>query len=215
MGGMQTRPGFIIALLLLVLIFTVPASGCTRVSPSVPVISQFSAAPDSISPGSAASLSWTVSNASTVNIDNGIGNVATRGSRSVYPGQTTLYTLTATGPGGSNTATAQVTVASASVPATPSPTIQIFTPMHIAGAPVINFFTRDPVTFNTYTLSWNVANATEVSITPGIGAVAAVGSRTVTPTKTTTYTLSAKNAYGLSQKSVTVNMIIAPGTIKE
>jgi hypothetical protein len=45
-----------------------------------------------------------------VEINQGIGGVALSGSRSVSPGSTTTYQLTAHGPGGDATATAQVTV---------------------------------------------------------------------------------------------------------
>jgi hypothetical protein len=43
-------------------------------------------------------------------------------------------------------------------------------------------------------LVWHVENPTGVSIEPGIGAVTARGSRQVTPSATTTYTLTAKGA---------------------
>lgn len=214
---MQAKPSIIIALVLMVLIVGATVAGCFqgRVIPSanLPVISHFAASPDSISPGGTATMSWTVSNASSVSIDNGIGGVALSGNRSIAPTTTTLYTLTAKGPGGSNIATVQVLVASTAGPSAPSSDIPTLTPTYVTGLPLINFFTEDAVTFSTHTLSWNVSNATEVSITPGIGAVAAAGSRTVTPAKTTTYTLSANNAYGLSQKTVTVNIVSATGSI--
>lgn len=49
------------------------------------------------------------------------------------------------------------------------------------------------------TLSWRVSNATRVRIEPDIGAVGALGSRTITPTKTTTYILIAINEAGESR----------------
>ncbi|MEK7996116.1 MAG: hypothetical protein AAB403_20145, partial [Planctomycetota bacterium] len=48
-------------------------------------------------------------------------------------------------------------------------------------------------------LSWRVSNANRVRIEPDIGAVDALGSRTVTPSKTTTYTLIATNQAGESR----------------
>lgn len=48
-------------------------------------------------------------------------------------------------------------------------------------------------------LSWRVSNADRVRIEPDIGAVGALGSRTVTPVKTTTYTLIATNQAGESR----------------
>jgi peptidoglycan-associated lipoprotein len=53
-----------------------------------------------------------------VSIDPGIGSVQASGSRQVYPGDTTTYTMTAKGPGGSASATATVTV---TVPPPPPP----------------------------------------------------------------------------------------------
>jgi general secretion pathway protein D len=49
------------------------------------------------------------------------------------------------------------------------------------------------------TLSWSISNADSVRIEPGIGIVGTLGSRVVTPTKTTTYTLIAQNETGESR----------------
>ena len=49
------------------------------------------------------------------------------------------------------------------------------------------------------TLSWRVSNATRVRIEPDIGPVGALGSRTISPTKTTTYILIAINEAGESR----------------
>lgn len=60
------------------------------------------------------------------------------------------------------------------------------------------------------TLSWSVANATDISINSGIGAVAANGTRQVFPTNTTTYTLTANAAGGNDTRSVTVEVTAPP-----
>lgn len=74
-----------------------------------PVIQSFSANPATIAAGNSSVLGWgPVSNATSAVIDQGIGGVATPGSITLKPGQTTTYTLTATGCGG--TATKQVTI---------------------------------------------------------------------------------------------------------
>jgi hypothetical protein len=70
----------------------------------------FSASPTAIQTGRAATLTWSVNNATNVSIDQGIGLVPTNGSRSVSPTATTTYTLTATGPAGTRTRTATVTL---------------------------------------------------------------------------------------------------------
>ena len=64
------------------------------------------------------------------------------------------------------------------------------------------------------TLSWNTANATSASIS-GMGTVAASGSRTVYPTLSTTYSLTARSAAGDAEASarVTVNPAAAPAAV--
>ncbi len=68
-----------------------------------------SANPTSVEKGLPVTLTWQSSNASSVSIS-GIGAVPTNGSQQVSPTSTTLYTLTAQGPGGTAEATANVIV---------------------------------------------------------------------------------------------------------
>jgi hypothetical protein len=75
-----------------------------------PVILSFDADPGTISPGGTSTLSWEVTGAATVHIDQGVGNVALSGTRDVSPGETTVYTLTATNEAGSVNATVQIIV---------------------------------------------------------------------------------------------------------
>jgi len=60
-----------------------------------PRIQSFTASAGQIYVGQSATLSWAVSNATLVTIDNGIGAVTSTNSRSVSPLVTTTYTLTA------------------------------------------------------------------------------------------------------------------------
>jgi peptidoglycan-associated lipoprotein len=78
--------------------------------PAAPTVAAFAAEPTSIERGQSSTLSWNVTNASSISIDNAIGTVQASGSRRVFPGSSTTYTLTATGPGGTKTATATVNV---------------------------------------------------------------------------------------------------------
>jgi hypothetical protein len=80
-------------------------------SAGVPVISAFSASPPIISPGGASTLSWSVSSATSVSINQSIGAVSGT-SISVSPTTTTIYTLTATNATGSATRTATVSLSS-------------------------------------------------------------------------------------------------------
>ncbi len=68
----------------------------------------FTASPSAIAAGQSSTLSWTVTNANTVLIDQGIGARSLSGSVAVSPGVTTTYTLSASNADG--TALAQTTV---------------------------------------------------------------------------------------------------------
>jgi hypothetical protein len=196
----------LIPLILLAVMFT---AGCDLAGISLTTTTQsaainsFGASPPSIAVGESSTLSWNVAGASTVSIDQGIGNVALSGSRMVTPVTTTVYTLTATNAAGvSVTATAQVIVSGGTTPApTPTPTS---TP---TGSPIINYFTASPSSVyasEQAVLNWNVSNATSIAIDNSIGTVSASGNMWVFPATTTTYTLTATNSYGWVTKSVTV-----------
>jgi len=58
-------------------------------------IDSISKDPMSISLGRQPTLSWTSSNADTVTIDNGLGDVGPNGSIELYPARTTTYTIRA------------------------------------------------------------------------------------------------------------------------
>ncbi len=75
-----------------------------------PVILSFDADPGAINPGGTSTLGWEVTGAATVHIDQGVGDVALSGTGDVSPGETTIYTLTATNEAGSVNATVQITV---------------------------------------------------------------------------------------------------------
>ncbi len=80
----------------------------TQPPPPAPTAS-LSANPDAIEQGQSTTLTWQTSNATDVSID-ALGAVQPEGSRSVAPVQSTTYRLTAKGPGGTQEATARVTV---------------------------------------------------------------------------------------------------------
>jgi peptidoglycan-associated lipoprotein len=60
------------------------------------------------------------------------------------------------------------------------------------------------------TLSWSVANATNIAIDGGVGSVQANGMRQVFPSNSTTYTLTASSAGGNDTRSVTVEVTAPP-----
>jgi peptidoglycan-associated lipoprotein len=85
--------------------------------PPTPTAS-ISVSPNSIQAGQSASLTWETSNATDVSID-GIGAVQPNGSQSVSPIESTTYHLTAKGSGGTQEATARLTVTQAPPPPPP------------------------------------------------------------------------------------------------
>jgi peptidoglycan-associated lipoprotein len=78
--------------------------------------------PTSIQAGQSASLTWQTTNATDVSID-GIGAVQANGSQSVSPSDSTTYHLVAKGAGGTQEATARLTVTQAPPPPPPTPTV--------------------------------------------------------------------------------------------
>src|SRR5271165_6573967 len=77
--------------------------------------------PTSIQAGQSASLTWQTTNATDVSVD-GIGAVQPNGSQSVSPSDSTTYHLTAKGAGGTQEATARLTVSPPPPPPPPPPT---------------------------------------------------------------------------------------------
>lgn len=89
--------------------------------PKPPVVAQFTAEPASIERGQASTLRWSVTDATSVSIEPGLGSVQTNGNRQVFPSSTTTYRLTASGPGGNARATATVDVTLPAAPPPPPP----------------------------------------------------------------------------------------------
>jgi len=89
--------------------------------PAAPTAS-ISVSPNSVQAGQSASLTWQTSNATDVSID-GIGAVQANGSQTVSPSDSTTYHLVAKGAGGTQEATARLTVTQAPPPPPPQPTV--------------------------------------------------------------------------------------------
>jgi len=150
----------------------------------------FSADPSLIKIGESSTLSWTTINAETATIDHKIGSVDLSGSRVVLPQETTTYTLTATGSGGTTTKSTTINVhLSPTVTITANPKI-----IEIGSASI---------------LTWSSKNADSVTIDQGIGSVNQNGTIAVTPTVTTTYIITAMGLGGTATDSAEV-IIIAP-----
>jgi hypothetical protein len=144
-----------------------------------PTVESFTADPSTIHRGDTVMLSWSVKDATSVSIDQGVGTVSATGTRQVTPQDTTTYKLTATNDDGSRTATCTVTIELV--------------------LPTIDYFLANPTSIRddeSSMISWSVQNATGITIDQGIGTVSATGTRQVSPQATTNYTLTATNADG-------------------
>jgi peptidoglycan-associated lipoprotein len=99
-----------------------PPATTPTVTPTVAKaeIDTFTAEPSTIEKGQSSTLSWSISNATDMSIDHGVGAVQSKGSHQVFPTATTTYTLTANGPGGSDTRSVTVSVTSPPPPPPPS-----------------------------------------------------------------------------------------------
>ena len=166
----------------------------TVTEPDCPVIGSFTASSTSITVGGSTTLRWTTTDATSTSIDQGVGSVTpvASGSKSVSPATTTKYTLTAGGVSGCTAATSSVTV---------------------KVKPRIDSFTADAATITegqSTTLRWTTTNATSVSIPGTSGTLAVDGNTSISPTTTTTYTLTASNADGSNTATKKVTVVDPP-----
>ncbi len=143
-----------------------PSSGCTYPPPTI----TFTASPTTFCRNSTSTLSWSTGGlVSSVSINQGIGSVATSGTRTVGPNSTTTYTITASGTGGT---------------ATKSVTLTVLQPSDV----VLTLDNSAIIRGQSTTLRWTTTGDTNsASITPGIGAVNINGNKVISPTQTTTY----------------------------
>jgi peptidoglycan-associated lipoprotein len=89
-------------------------------APPAPPVCKLTAEPAAIDQGKSVTLSWSSENATNVSIDPSLGKQLTEGSVTASPENSTTFVLTATGPSGSATCTARVTVSAATAPPAPS-----------------------------------------------------------------------------------------------
>ncbi len=142
-------------------------------------------------------LDWKTTEASAVDIS-GVGTVPESGDKTVQLCANTTYNLTASGPGGTATASVPVAVNTA-IQATLSAT-----PTEVHYRRIGDKVVEQPTT----TLNWATSNASSISVDP-LGTVTPSGNRTldISPKQTTTgpvdetlnYTLKASNSSGASE----------------
>jgi hypothetical protein len=164
----------------------------------LPVIVSFAPNPATIDFGQSSSLQWVVQNATTVTIDNSIGNVGLTGSHSISPAASTTYTITATNAVGTVTAKTTLTVITSvqilSFTATPSSTLS-------GGTSILVCDTKGAVSVNVNGVVFTTSTAVE----------------SVHVITTTTYNCTATAANGQTasaQTTVTVSGPIDPALPK-
>jgi len=169
----------------------------TQSAPTVKIV-RFEATPSTVKAGQSVNIVWEVQDADEVTIS-GIGKVDARaGTSTVTVDTTTVYQLTAKNKNSEQNKTLTVTVDR------PDARILRFsaTPANIGRG-------------EASTLAWETENADTVEIS-GIGTVQKSGTAPVTPTDSTTYTITARNRYGqvTATAAVTVGPAQAPRIIR-
>lgn len=152
--------------------------------------------PQEVQEGEMVNLMWSSSDATSAYLSD-MGPVGTAGTTQFAP-RNGSYVLSVTGPGGASTCTTNVVVH-----ARPTPAPQPSAP----AAPTCSV-TADPASVfagGSTKLSWTVTRATSIALSD-VGSVKAKDSRTVSPTKTQTYTITAKGDGGTKTCSVTVKV---------
>jgi RHS repeat-associated protein len=148
---------------------------------------RLTAVPAVVLQGGASLLTWASTGAYSCSIS-GVGAVGCNGSMPVRPSATTHYTFTASGLSGEASATAAVAVEY------PVPTVIL----SAAPATIIDG--------QSATLNWSSTGAISAEINQGIGSVPAAGSLAVTPTASTTYTITVVGPGGAATSFASVTV---------
>ncbi|NND64538.1 MAG: hypothetical protein HKM24_01120, partial [Gammaproteobacteria bacterium] len=172
-----------------VYVYKLPGAG----SDPAPTVS-LAASPSTIDTGSSSTLSWSVSNATscTAMSDWSGAKSAAGGSEVVTPSSTATYTLSCTGAGGTANDSTTIKVNSS----TPAPTVSLTAaPSSISAG-------------GTSTLSWAITDADSCSASGAWSGnkTTSGGSEVVTPSSTSTYTLTCMNTNGSNSDNATVTV---------
>ncbi len=159
---------------------------------SAPKITSFIASPANLPMRGTSTLSWVVTGAEVLTLNNGIGDVTGLTSKDVMVKHDTEFKLVATNVKGFDEAVVLITV----VPQ-PLPTITSFTS---------NPSTRMGIGPGVVTLSWTTTNADTITIDQGVGDVSTLTSKTVFVSHTTSFVLRAMNDSGT--RSGVINVVV-------
>jgi hypothetical protein len=141
--------------------------------------------------GKSTKLKWSSNNATSLDLEPGIGAVDARGERDVSLQESTDFTLTANGPGGA---------------ATPKTVhVDVWDPCRDS-LPTASLTTSSATVQRgeSLTLNWSSQNATSLDIQPQIGKVGPSGSVQVTPQQTLDYVLTVTGSCGTTTASARV-----------
>ncbi len=175
---------------------TIPALDAEK--PPSPTV-EISASPSQVEVGNASVLHWTVTNATVVTLEPGIGKVPPKGSLRVFLANPTTYTITAKGDGGEASDSTRVRVAQPAPAKKPAiPTVVI------SAAPAQIKKGESSV------LKWIASDATDVTIDQGIGTVGSSGSQRVHPESSITYTVAARGEGGTGKGSARIEVTEPP-----
>lgn len=163
----------------------------------LPVVS-FTASKNLINSPEEVTLFWSTQNVTNVSITELGNNLSLRGSQKVTINNTKTYKLTATGPGGSKTASVTISLIPALPPEPPVP--------DSARPPSVTFVSSkyEVNDGEEFELTWQTSNANTVSIDQGIGNVSKNDRSILIIGQTTTYTLTATGAGGTTIQKITV-----------
>ncbi|RJR13118.1 hypothetical protein C4585_02560 [Candidatus Parcubacteria bacterium] len=157
------------------------------------------ATPSDVNYGEPVHLNWESDNANHAYLSS-FGSVGTHGNRTVYPYNTTTYTLTVYNSNGESD-DCRVTVDVGTTYGNPPSCWITLTPQYGQG------YNQG---YGQGFLSWGSYNATSAYITPNIGSIGTNGSRTVYTDNYTQYTMTVYNSHGQSATCRTVSTYVPP-----
>lgn len=167
---------------------TIDDGSCTYTPPAI----TFTTDRTFICPNGSARLSWSVSNASSISISSIGSNLSSSGNTNVSPNSTTTYTLTASGLGGTRTA---------------SVTISRFENADTTISASRTTIVRGESTL----LTWSTTgSATTANLQPGVGNTLLSSQLSVSPTQNTTYTISVAGNCLSDSAQVTITVLQPP-----
>jgi hypothetical protein len=165
-------------------------AGVDVLTPPKPKIVRFQATPPAVLPGETVTLDWETAHAALVWIEGLTGALPMKGSRQFRITQPTTFKLLARGPAGEQSATVRVGI----VPPR-KPYIRQFT------CSTGEVERGQPVTF-----SWNVRNATRITLGNLDVSKTAVGKRTLYPSASGEWMLEATNPFGKASAKIRITV---------